>query len=102
MISLGRALWLMNRAARMQEGYAVRQAQEVSSGREDRLHAQMMRLKMTEERLRRLAESVECEHYVTTHGRPGEDEKLAPGGRVEGHGRNRSGPLLPTSGAGHG
>ncbi len=31
-ISLARALWLMNRAARMQEGYAVRQAQEVSSG----------------------------------------------------------------------
>ena len=65
-IRLARALWLTNRADRMQEGYAVRQAQEVSVGREDRVHAQMMRLKMTEERLRRLAESVECEHYVTT------------------------------------
>jgi hypothetical protein len=65
-ISLGRALWLMNRAARMQEGYAVRQAQEVSIGREDRRHVQMMQLKMTAETLRRLGESVEREHYVTT------------------------------------
>jgi hypothetical protein len=44
----------------------VRQAREVNSGRQDRAHAQMMRLKMTEERLRRLAASVACEHYVTT------------------------------------
>ena len=73
-IRLARAMWLMNRADRMQEGYAVRQAQEVSSGREDRLHAQMMRLKMTEERLRRLARvGGECEHYVTT---PDDLEKM--------------------------
>jgi hypothetical protein len=65
-ISLGRAMWLMNRAARMQEGCAVRQAMEVNACRADRLHAQMMRLTMTEERLRRLAQSVACEHYVTT------------------------------------
>jgi hypothetical protein len=65
-IRLARATWLMNRADRMQEGYAVRQAQDVNTGREDRVHAQMMRLKMTEERLRRLAQSVACEHYVTT------------------------------------
>ena len=65
-ISLARAMWLMNRAARMQEGCAVRQATEVNAGRADRLHAQMMRLTMTEERLRRLAQSVACEHYVTT------------------------------------
>jgi hypothetical protein len=64
-IRLARATWLMNRADRMQEGYAVRQAQDVSSGRHDRLHAKMMRLKMTEERLRRLAQSVATEHYVT-------------------------------------
>ena len=38
-IRLARATWLMNRADRMQEGYAVRQAQDVSSGRQDRLHA---------------------------------------------------------------
>jgi hypothetical protein len=64
-IRLARATWLMNRADRMQEGYAVRQAEDVSSGRQDRLHAKTMRLKMTEERLRRLARSVATEHYVT-------------------------------------
>jgi hypothetical protein len=48
------------------EGYAVRQAQEVSGGRQDRVHARMMRLKMTEERLKRLAASVAREHYVTS------------------------------------
>src|SRR5208282_1781176 len=64
-IRLARCTWLMNRADRMQEGYAVRQAQDVSSGRQDRLHAQMMRLRITEERLRRLAQSVAREHYVT-------------------------------------
>jgi hypothetical protein len=65
-IQLARATWLMYRADRMQEGLTARQAQMVCSGREDRVHAQMMRLKMTAERLRRLAESVACEHYVTT------------------------------------
>jgi hypothetical protein len=64
-IRLARATWLMNRADRMQEGYAVRQAQGVNQGREERLHAQMMRLKMTAESLRRLVQSVEREHYVT-------------------------------------
>jgi len=65
-IRLARATWLMNRADRMQEGYALRQAKDVSSGREDRLHAQMMRLKMTAARLQSLAQSVAREHYVTT------------------------------------
>ena len=65
-IRLARATWLMNRADRMQEGYAVRQAQEVNSGRQDRLHARMMRLKITAESLERLAQSVAHEHYVTT------------------------------------
>jgi hypothetical protein len=55
----------MNRADRMQEGYAVRQAEDISSGRQDRLHAKTMRLKMTEDRLRRLAQSVATPHYVT-------------------------------------
>jgi hypothetical protein len=66
-IRMARAMWLMNRADRMQEGYAVRQAQEVSVGREDRMHVQMMRLKMTAESLRRLMQSVEREDYVTSH-----------------------------------
>ena len=65
-IRLARAMWLMNRADRMQEGYAVRQATEVSTGRDDRLHVQMMRLKMTEDSLRLLVQSVAREHYVTT------------------------------------
>ena len=64
-IRLARATWLMNRADRMQEGCAVRQAEDVSSGRQDTAARQMMRLKMTEERLRRLAQSVATEHYVT-------------------------------------
>jgi hypothetical protein len=50
----------------MQEGYAVRQAQDVNIGRQDRLHVQMMRLKITAESLRRLMQSVKREHYVTT------------------------------------
>ncbi len=65
-IRLARATWLMNRADRMQEGYAVRQALEVSSGRQDRLHARMMRLKMTAESLGRLVQSVAHEYYVTS------------------------------------
>jgi len=65
-IRMARAEWLVNRADRMQEGYAVRQAQDVSSGRQDRLHAHMMRLKITAESLGRLVQSVAHEHYVTT------------------------------------
>ncbi len=72
-IHLARCTWLMNRAVRMQEGCALRQAQEVSSGRQDRLHAQMMRLKMTAESLRLLVQSVAREHYVTT---PDDLEKM--------------------------
>ena len=64
-IRLARATWLMNRADRMQEGYAVRQARDVSIGREDRLHMRMMRLKMTADSLRRLVQSVARERYVT-------------------------------------
>ena len=72
-IRLARATWLMNRADRMQEGYAVRQARDVSNGREDRLHVQMMRLKITADSLRLLVQSVGYEHYVTT---PADLEKM--------------------------
>ena len=65
-IRLARATWLLNRADRMQEGYALRQAQDVNSGRQDRLHAQMMRLKITADRVRLVAQSVARQHYVTT------------------------------------
>jgi hypothetical protein len=65
-IRLARATWLMNRADRAQEGCAVRQAQEMNTGRENRLHARMMRLRITADSLRQLAQSVQCDHYVTT------------------------------------
>ena len=65
-IRLARATWMMNRADRMQEGYAMRRAQDLNMGRDDRLHAYMMRLKIAADSLRRLAQSVQREHYVTT------------------------------------
>ena len=72
-IQLAQATWLMNRAIRMQEGYAVRQAQDVNKGRRDRLHAQMVRLKIMADTLRLLVQSVEREYYVT---RPADLEKM--------------------------
>ena len=65
-IRLARATWLMNRADRMQEGCAVRQANDVNTGRAERLHARMMRLKIMADSLRQLAQSVGREFYVTT------------------------------------
>ncbi len=65
-IRLARVLWLMDRADRSQEGDALRRAQNADQGRPNRLHARMMRLKMTVEMLRSLARSVACWHYVTT------------------------------------
>lgn len=67
-IRLTRATWQMNRIDRAQEGCAVRQAQEINSGRENRLHAQMMRLRITADSLRRLAQAVQRSHYVTSRG----------------------------------
>ena len=64
-IRLARSTWLMNRADRMQEGCAVRQATEMGRGRQERLHARMMRLAMTADSLRLLARSVADKHYVT-------------------------------------
>jgi hypothetical protein len=65
-IRLARALWLMDRTDRWQDGAALRRARSAESGRENRLHARMMRLKMTAESLRSLARSVAPWHYVTT------------------------------------
>jgi hypothetical protein len=64
-IRLARVLWLMERSERSQEGAALRRAQSADRGRDNRLHARMMRLKMTAESLRSLARSVACWHYVT-------------------------------------
>jgi hypothetical protein len=63
---LARVLSLMERAERWQEGEALRRARSVDAGRDNRLHARMMRLKMTAETLRSLARSVAEWHYVTT------------------------------------
>jgi hypothetical protein len=65
-IRLARVLWLMERDDRSQEGQALRRARSVDSGRDNRLHACMMRLKMTAETLRSLARTVAEWHYVTT------------------------------------
>ena len=62
---LVRISWRWRRADRTQEGYALRLAREANNGRENRLHAQMMRMKITAERLQLLARSVEREPYVT-------------------------------------
>jgi hypothetical protein len=62
---LTQVVWRWRRAGRMQEGYALRLAKEANLTREERLHARMMRLKMTEESLRLLAQSVAREYYIT-------------------------------------
>ncbi len=72
-IRLRRCMWLTNRADRMLEGCAVQQAQDMNRGRQDRLHAKMMRLKLTAESLELLVQSVARKHYVTT---PVDREKM--------------------------
>ena len=72
-IRLARATWLQNRADRMLEGCTVRQALDANSGRQDRLHAQMVRLKIMADTLRLLVQSVEREYFVT---RPADLEKM--------------------------
>jgi len=57
-LRMARAIWRLNRSDRTQEGYALRQAKDVNNSREDRLHAQMMRLKMTAASLQSLAQAV--------------------------------------------
>jgi hypothetical protein len=63
---LARVLLLVDRAERSHEGHALRRAQSADRGRDNRLHARMMRLKMTVETLRSLARAVAEWHYVTT------------------------------------
>src|SRR5208283_3855886 len=62
---LVQVVWRWKRAGRGQEGYALRLAKDANLTREDRVHAQMMRLKITAETLRRLAQSVAQEDYFT-------------------------------------
>ena len=63
---LARVFWLMDRADRQQEGAALSRARSADSGRATRLHAHMMRLKMTAISLQSLARSVARPNYVTT------------------------------------
>jgi hypothetical protein len=63
---LVQVLWRWKRAARAQEGHALRRARDANLYRDDRLHAQMMRLRITADTLRQLAQSVAREHYITT------------------------------------
>jgi len=48
---LAQVVWRWKRAGRMQEGFALRLAKDANLTREDRLHAQMMRLKITDGRI---------------------------------------------------
>lgn len=64
---LARALWRMERADRMQDGHALRQAREEAGSRQGRLHMQMMRLKMVARHWQSLAQSVARPFYVTPH-----------------------------------
>jgi len=76
---LARLFWLINRADRSQEGYALRRSRAIESGRENRLHARLMRLKMTAGSLQLLARSVARPHYVTIP----RDSKLMTGLQAE-------------------
>jgi hypothetical protein len=63
---LARVLSLVDRYDRQLEGDTLRRARIADHGRDNRVHARMMRLKMTAETLRSLARSVAAWHYVTT------------------------------------
>ena len=62
---LARAFLLLDRADRMQEGYALQKAREEDCKREGRLHMQMMHLKMTAREWYFLSLSVARQCYVT-------------------------------------
>jgi hypothetical protein len=70
---LVQVVWRWKRAGRGQEGFALRLAKQANLTREGRLHAQMMRLKITADSLRLLVQSVARQHYVTT---PADLEKI--------------------------
>jgi hypothetical protein len=63
---LARVLSLIDRDDRSLEGEALRRARTAEIARDNRIHARMMRLKMTAETLRSLCRSVACWHYVTS------------------------------------
>ena len=61
-----RAVWRARRSDRMQEGLALRLAQESERWRQDNLHARMTKLTFNAGCLRSLAESAAQPDYVTT------------------------------------
>jgi hypothetical protein len=72
---LTQVIWRWRRSSRQQEGLALRLARQANLTRGDRQHARMMRLKMTEESLRLLAQSAGREYagpgHEPRHARPG-------------------------------
>ena len=62
---LAQVLLSMDRSHRAQEGQALRRARQAGSGRDNRLHARLIRLKMAAETFRTLARSVNHRHYMT-------------------------------------
>lgn len=62
---LAQVLLEMDRSHRAQEGQALRRARQAGSGRDNRLHARLIRLKMAAETFRTLARSVNYWHYMT-------------------------------------
>ena len=63
---LTRAVWRARRSDRMQEGLALRMAQEAERWRQDNLHARMTKLSLNAGCLRSLAESAGQPDYATT------------------------------------
>jgi hypothetical protein len=63
---LARTFCRIELAERAREGHLLRQAKEADDGRETRIHAQMMHLKMTADNLRLLAQAVARRHYVAS------------------------------------
>ena len=95
---LVQVLWRWKRAGRMQEGYALRLAKDANLTRDGRLHGQMMRLSITADTLRQLAQSVAREDYVTCRTDLEKMKNLHQEGAVKEMGEIA---LLPASGAGH-
>jgi hypothetical protein len=83
---MARAFQRMDRADRMQDGFALRQAREQQSAREGRLHVRMMQLKTVSRTWQWLAQSVARPYFVTTPA----ELSIIKGLRKEGVGREMS------------
>ena len=109
---LVRALWRTRRSDRMQEGLALRLAQEAERWRQDNLHARLTKLRLNAACLRSLGPGGGAAGLRHHSRRRGNAEVVSGGWRVEGHGNGHHGPahrasapgrswtLLPKSGTG--